>query len=92
MDKLLNDQILVRSEKWFTDIISGNHQRALEKCKNPDIYNINPFLIRYLAAFIDGQVTSESFAKALIYPQNILSFGGIGRPPRANGIAPQKAV
>lgn len=64
-------QAIVESAKdYFRTIIIPNHLRQLQKLQLKD-FNINPFLIHYLAAFLCGDTTPESLAKALIYPRTL---------------------
>lgn len=62
-------EILNMAKIWFKETIIQNHIKNIEKLKNPKEFNINPFLITYLANFIAGEVTAYSIAKALIYPR-----------------------
>lgn len=62
-------QAIINSGKdFFRSIIIPNHIKNLEKLKLSD-FNINPFLINYLAAFLCGDTKPESIAKALLYPR-----------------------
>lgn len=64
-------QAIINSAKdYFRTIIIPNHLKQLSKLQLKD-FNINPFLIHYLAAFLCGNTTPESLAKALIYPRTL---------------------
>lgn len=60
--------IIESGKDFFRSIIIPNHIKQLEKLKLKD-FNINPFLINYLAAFLCGNTKPESLAKALLYPR-----------------------
>lgn len=64
-----NDEILENSKIWFTNSIADNHKKNTLKLSNPNEFNINPFLAKYLACFLTGNSEPESIAKALIYPR-----------------------
>lgn len=60
--------IIEKGKDYFRQIIIPNHLKGLKKLKLKD-FNINPFLINYLAAFLCGNTLPESLAKALVYPR-----------------------
>ena len=62
-------EILEASKKWFKETIALNHIKNTKKLTNPDEFNINPFLVSYLANFLTGNNDPISIAKALIYPR-----------------------
>lgn len=63
------EEAIIQSGKdFFSRIIIPNHLNALKKLKLKD-FNINPFLINYLAAFLCGNTEPTSLAKALLYPR-----------------------
>lgn len=62
--------IITSGKNYFRKIIIPNHLKQLERLQLKD-FNINPFLIHYLAAFLCGDTTPESLAKALIYPRTL---------------------
>ena len=62
-------EILQSAKNWFRDSIATNHKRNTEKLGDPKEFNINPFLVNYLANFLTGDNSPESIAKALIYPR-----------------------
>ena len=61
--------ILIAAKDFFRTRIAPNHNRNTEKLKNISEFNVNPFLIKYLAQFAFGDSSPESMAKALIYPR-----------------------
>ena len=62
--KLLNN-----AKGWFRNIILPNHLANTAKLKEAKKFDINPFLVTYLAVFMTGELTPESIAKALTYPR-----------------------
>lgn len=60
--------IIESGKQFFRSIIIPNHLKQLSKLKLKD-FNINPFLINYLAAFLCGNTEPESIAKTLLYPR-----------------------
>ena len=60
--------IIESGKQYFRDCIIPNHLRNLDELKLKD-FDVNPFLINYLAAFLCGDTTPKSLAKALIYPR-----------------------
>lgn len=62
-------QAIIESGKdYFRTTIIPNHLKNLLKLKLSS-FNINPFLINYLAAFLCGDTEPHSLAKALVYPR-----------------------
>lgn len=63
-------QILRNSKTFFRNEIVNSHlEGATKRAGSLKSYNLNPFLLAYLANFLEGESTPESFAKALIYPR-----------------------
>lgn len=60
--------IIENGKAYFRSIIIPNHIKNLSKLKLKD-FDVNPFLINYLAAFLCGNTEPESLAKALVYPR-----------------------
>ena len=60
--------ILDKGKEYFRDRIIPSHLKNLDKLSLSS-FNINPFLINYLAAFLCGNTEPESLAKALVYPR-----------------------
>jgi hypothetical protein len=50
-------------------VLAQNHIKNTQKLSNPNEFNINPFLVTYLANFLTGNASPESIARALIYPR-----------------------
>ena len=62
-------QTIIESGKdYFRSSIIPNHVKNLQKLKLRD-FDVNPFLINYLSAFLCGDTSPLSMAKALIYPR-----------------------
>lgn len=60
--------ILKNANEFFTDTIVSNHIKNTKNLKLSD-FNINPFLVKYLAYYLTGSSSPEDIAKALIYPR-----------------------
>ena len=60
--------IIESGKEYFRTTIIPNHLKNLQKLKLSS-FNINPFLINYLAAFLCGDTEPHSLAKALVYPR-----------------------
>ncbi len=60
--------IIESGKEYFRTTIIPNHLKNLQKLKLAS-FNINPFLINYLAAFLCGDTEPKSLAKALVYPR-----------------------
>lgn len=60
--------IIASGKEYFRSNIIPNHIKNLNRLKLRD-FDINPFLINYLAAFLCGNTEPESLAKALVYPR-----------------------
>ncbi len=62
-------QAIIESAKdFFSSIIIPKHIANIKNLKLSS-FDINPFLINYLAAFLCGNTSPASIAKALIYPR-----------------------
>ena len=62
-------QAIIESGKdYFRKSIIPNHIKNLQKLHLKD-FDVNPFLINYLAAFLCGDTSPKSLAKALVYPR-----------------------
>ncbi|MEA5091502.1 hypothetical protein SDC9_26125 [bioreactor metagenome] len=82
MKKEERKDILLRARKFFKEKIAENHIKNTKKLSSLDIFNVNPFLVKYLANFAFGEATSENIARALIYPRILgtsinTSFGSL---------------
>lgn len=60
--------IIDSGKQYFRETIIPNHVNSLANLKLKD-FNVNPFLINYLAAFLCGNTEPSSLAKALVYPR-----------------------
>lgn len=67
MEETQKIAIINSGKEYFRSTIIPRHIVNLNKLKLND-FDINPFLINYLAAFLCGDTEPESLAKALIYP------------------------
>ena len=66
--ELQKEAIINSGKEFFRTRIIPNHIRNLQRLKLSS-FNINPFLINYLAAFLCGDTEPDSLAKALVYPR-----------------------
>lgn len=62
-------EILNRFKEWFRDSLIVSHKKNTEKLRNIEEFNINPFLIYYLANYLEGNSSPEALAKVLVYPR-----------------------
>ena len=70
MDNKHRKQILENAKSFFREEIVQNHiDRACKKASHLSEYNVNPFLLKYLANFLTGNDNPESIAKALVLPR-----------------------
>ncbi len=70
MSEDLNQELLTRAKKFFRENIVSTHlDRSLKKASHLKSYNVNPFLLKYLANFLTGNDEPRSMAQALIYPR-----------------------
>lgn len=60
--------IIESGKDYFRTSIIPNHIKNLQKLRLKD-FDVNPFLSNYLAAFLCGDTTPQSMAKALVYPR-----------------------
>lgn len=68
MTEAQKQSIIESGKQYFHSIIVPSHLRNLQKLRLKD-FDINPFLINYLAAFLCGNTEPHSLAKALLYPR-----------------------
>ncbi|MES2181543.1 MAG: PmeII family type II restriction endonuclease [Pseudomonadota bacterium] len=61
--------ILALVKTWFATVIIPKHIENTKKLSNPKEFDINPFLVPYIATYMTGELTAESVAKALVYPR-----------------------
>jgi Type II restriction endonuclease EcoO109I len=69
MNEQAQKEILEKVKTWFRTVIIPNHIKNTQKLSNPTEFDINPLLVPYIAAFLTGELTPESVAKALLYPR-----------------------
>lgn len=60
--------IIESGKQYFREIIIPKHLENMTKLNLSD-FNINPFTVNYLAAFLCGNTEPLSLAKALVYPR-----------------------
>ncbi len=82
MTKIEKGEILLKFKLWFKDSLIESHKKNTEKLRDINEFNINPFLLYYLANFLEGNSKPESLAKALVYPRALgtsitTSFGSL---------------
>lgn len=68
MTEVQKQAIIDSGKDYFRTIIIPSHLKNLKKLRLKD-FDVNPFLINYLAAFLCGNTKPESLAKALVYPR-----------------------
>ena len=68
MTEQQKQDIIESGKQYFRSIIIPNHLKNLNKL-HLSSFDINPFLINYLAAFLCGDTQPISLAKALVYPR-----------------------
>lgn len=70
MDNKHRKQILENAKSFFREEIVQNHiDKACKKASHLSKYNVNPFLLKYLANFLTGNDNPESIARALVLPR-----------------------
>ena len=68
MEENQKKAIIEKGKEYFRSIIIPAHLKNVEKLHLKS-FNVNPFLVNYLASFLCGDTSSMSLAKALIYPR-----------------------
>lgn len=63
------EEILKEAKSFFKEVIVKNHLSNLNKLKSLSNFQYNPFLVDYLAVFLEGKATSKNIAKVLVYPR-----------------------
>jgi hypothetical protein len=63
--------LLIQNIKNFfrKEIVNSHIEEACKRASVLKSYNVHPFLLKYLANFLEGNDSPESIAKALIYPR-----------------------
>jgi hypothetical protein len=69
MTEAQRNELLTRAKDFFIGNIIPSHNTGLDRASRLSSYNINPFLVEYLANFLCGDGSPESLSKALIYPR-----------------------
>lgn len=70
MNDIQRTKILNNAKEFFrSEIVNSHLEGAVNRASFLKSYKINPFLLAYLANFLDGKSSPESFAKALLYPR-----------------------
>lgn len=69
-EKELNT-IISKAKDFFRTEIIPNHLKKTEECRNLKAFRLNPFLDKYKASFLTGNVDSKSIARSLVYPRVI---------------------
>lgn len=69
MNKKEKEEILIRFKDWFQDSLIESHRKNTEKLTDINEFNINPFLLYYLANYLEGNSNPKSLAKAIVYPR-----------------------
>lgn len=62
-------KLIAQATEWFRKVIIPNHLRNTQKLVSAREFDINPFLVTYLATFFGGKPNPESIARALLYPR-----------------------
>lgn len=71
MTTVQKTKLLEMAQQWFMDKIALKHLANAKKLVNPNEFNINPFLISYLARFLTGNSEAESIARVLVYARTL---------------------
>lgn len=70
MNQEEKEQLINNIKEFFRNQIVPSHLNgACERASKLKEYNVHPFLLKYLANFLEGDTTPRSIAKALIYPR-----------------------
>ena len=64
-------QILSKAKVFFRDQVIARHKANIKKLRHPKAFEVNPFLSYYLAKMLSGNTSSESIARALVYPRTL---------------------
>ena len=62
-------EIMIRFVEWFQDSLISSHLKNTKKLSDIKEFNINPFLLHYLANYLEGNSEPSSLAKVLLYPR-----------------------
>lgn len=70
MDSIQRKQIIENAKEFFrNEIVQSHVEGACKRASKLSEYNVNPFLLKYLANFLTGNDDSESIARALVLPR-----------------------
>ena len=69
MAEINKEEILKNAQKFFREVLASNHLRNTKKLVDPKEFNVNPFLINYLANYLTGNDTPVNIARVLVYPR-----------------------
>lgn len=69
MEQDRKKKLLESAKKWWKKNVIESHKTKTKKLSSSDKFSINPFLVIYLANFLDGKNDAKSIAKSLIYPR-----------------------
>jgi len=69
MNEQQRKEILVKAKEYFKNTVIESHKKNTAKCNKLSQFNVNPFLVSYLANYLTGNNSPESLAKVLIYPR-----------------------
>lgn len=70
MEEEKKQELLTKAKDFFRDeIIAPHTSTSCEKIEKLSEFQVNPFLVKYLACFLEGNLEPKSIAKALIYPR-----------------------
>lgn len=77
-------ELMDKFKEWFRHVLSEAHKRNTEKLQDPKEFQINPFIIYYLANYLEGNSDPKTLAKVLVYPRALgtsitTSFGALQR-------------
>lgn len=64
-----NDEIIIKAKLFFRNVIATNHIKNTRKLSDLNEFNVNPFLIKYLANYLSGDHSPQNIARALILPR-----------------------
>lgn len=69
MTKKEKEKLLLKFKDWFKDSLIVSHTKNTKKLNKIKNFQINPFLLYYLANYLEGNSNPTSLAKVLIYPR-----------------------
>jgi hypothetical protein len=69
MAKVSHNEIIARAKRFFKEEVVEAHLKNVVRARSLSEYSVNPFLIKYLANFLNGDDSPRSIAEALIYPR-----------------------